>query len=208
MNGVNRLYLQEYLDEVMWRHNECRTSHKDPKKELKNSRKVAFSKMLKLISTNNVDKLVHRIEFVEQENAIAKQKLKEQKNRKVFNSDEFVIRRNRIKNIQDLIEINDEENDEIVDVEVCAESDVQVHDNFITVGQISRSSQTDASSFDYKMKRKKVDITTENDKAFDVGRCLVENCTQTEWSPFADALIKVNLKQKIECKYNLRNKKK
>jgi transposase len=28
MCGVNRLYLQEYLDEVMWRHNECRNENK------------------------------------------------------------------------------------------------------------------------------------------------------------------------------------
>jgi len=92
MNGVNRLYLQEYLDEVMWRHNECRIANKNPKKELRNSRKVAFAKMIRLLSVNNVEKLVNRIEFVEQEIAISKQKHKEQKHRKFFNSNEFVIR--------------------------------------------------------------------------------------------------------------------
>ena len=66
----------------MWRHNQCRKAHKDPKKELKYSRLVAFSKIMELINVKNIEKLEMRIEFVCNQNET--RKLREKRNRIKF----------------------------------------------------------------------------------------------------------------------------
>jgi hypothetical protein len=98
MCGVNRLYLQEYLDEVMWRHNECRVEDKKIKKSMKYTRRNAFKKMLVFLHIANMEKLVLRIKQVdeEQKQQILKENLSRQKLK--FNSDDFVLRRNCIRN--------------------------------------------------------------------------------------------------------------
>ncbi|CAF0881397.1 unnamed protein product [Brachionus calyciflorus] len=169
MNGVSRLYLQEYLDEVMWRHNECRIANKDPKKELKYTRKVAFAKTINLINVNNMDKLNKRIEKVERKHETEAMKLKLQNKRLTFYRDEFVISHNRIINRQDLnysnvdvFEINESEDEIEKDVNIL-EDEMLIYE---TVGQFLRSTQTDASSFNYKIKRKITEVKKESDKVF------------------------------------------
>lgn len=61
MNGVDRIYLQEYLDEVMWRYNECTVNNLSDKKAKKYARRNAFRKMLNLINFINIPKLDNRI---------------------------------------------------------------------------------------------------------------------------------------------------
>ncbi|CAF1138358.1 unnamed protein product, partial [Brachionus calyciflorus] len=111
MQGVNRLYLQENLDEVMWRHNECGIVHKC---QYKYSRRLVFNKILNLMQINNMKRLEERMEEVENEHKL----------------------HNRIKNIEKLFE------NDFKDL-------------------VSRSTQTEASSFDYKVKRKKENLEFE-----------------------------------------------
>ncbi|CAF1102091.1 unnamed protein product [Brachionus calyciflorus] len=181
----------------MWRHNECRIANKNPKKELKNSRKIAFSKMLSLIHVNNMPKLDDRLRAIDEEQEVYKQKMMYRKNARKFLNEEFVISHNRIKNKHDLIEPSDDEEES---------EELELDESGKIVPQISRTSQTDASSFNYQMKRKKMEFTIEKDKLFEAGRSLVQVGTQTEWSPFAEVLIDV-VKGK-EIKYNLRVRRK
>lgn len=69
---------------------------------------------------------------------------------------------------------------------------------------MSRSTQTDASSFNYKPRRKTSLIEIEADKYFDSNRQVAEIFTQTEWSFFADKLIEP--KPNEFKNYNLRNR--
>ncbi|CAF1046347.1 unnamed protein product [Brachionus calyciflorus] len=181
MHGVERLYLQEYLDEVMWRHNECRIEHKCPKKEMKLSRKNAFKKILNLLQASNMDKLDYKIRESEDMNKVIQQREKMAKHKAKFNTDDFIVSHNRIKN---RLKLFDEE--------------------FVSLQ--SRSTQTDASSFDYKLKRKIFIVENETEKLFDSLRQLENKETQTEWSPYADVLIQSKSDSKKD--YNLRTRTK
>jgi hypothetical protein len=188
MCGVNRLYLQEYLDEVMWRHNECRVDDKCIKKSMKYTRRNAFKKMLGLLHVTNMEKLILRIKKVDEEHKqlLLNENLSRQKAR--FNSDEFVLRRNRIRNVDKFLE-----DDTIVSEKV----------KVLT----SRSTQTDASSFNYKIKRKRDEFEIENIKAVETNKALENASTQTEWSYFADKLIEPT-QSVVKSNYNLRNRSK
>lgn len=200
LHGVHRLYLQEYLDEVIWRHNECRINHRDPKKELKFTRKVAFSKIICLLNVQNIVKLEERLKQIEKKYELNLLKLKLKQHKFKFNSDDFILSRNRIKNIRDLLEqASDDENQ--------SEEEIEMENNGSCkkVAQISRSTQTDASSFNYKIKRKKTEEQIEKDKFFVSSRSLAEVSTQTEWSPFAEEFIRVKSSSK-NSNYNLRSR--
>ena len=69
----------------------------------------------------------------------------------------------------------------------------------------SRSTQTDASSFNYISKRKRDECIDEEPKIFDKERDVSVAWTQTEWSAYADVLID---NKKSPKKYNLRRRKK
>lgn len=70
----------------------------------------------------------------------------------------------------------------------------------------SRSSQTDASSFNYNSRRKRQEHQIELSRSFDPERLLTDVSTQTEWSPFIEIpLNKVTKTSKNLGKYNLRS---
>jgi transposase-like protein len=188
MCGVNRLYLQEYLDEVMWRHNECRVEDKNIKKSMKYTRRNAFKKMLGMLHVANMEKLVLRMKQVDEDHKqqILKDNLSRQKSK--FNSDEFVLRRNRIKNVEKFLE----------------DDAIEPVTNQVL---ISRSTQTDASSFNYKIKRKAEEIEIETIRIVEKSISVENIATQTEWSHFADKLIE-QPKQAVKSNYNLRNRSK
>ena len=77
-------------------------------------------------------------------------------------------------------------------------------ENVKIVNLVSRTTQTDASSFKYKTRRKAQEIETEGEKVFDNERDLKEFETQTEWSHFADKLIEAV--KKTTQNYNLRSR--
>jgi hypothetical protein len=53
-------------------------------------------------------------------------------------------------------------------------------DHLVCVSLESRSTQTDASSFGYKIKRKKQECVAEPSRAFSSNRLLVDKMSQTE----------------------------
>ncbi|CAF1129770.1 unnamed protein product [Brachionus calyciflorus] len=95
-----------------------------------------------------------------------------------FLSDEFIIKKTRIRN-----------RDELLDDHFCL---------------ISRSTQTDASVFNHNMKSKKQLMRNEPSKVFNESRILNDSSTQTDMSWFVESLFDTNVKQV----YNLRGKKK
>ena len=94
-----------------------------------------------------------------------------------FLSDEFIIKSSRITNREILL--ND------------------------PISLISRSTQTDASVFNYSIKSKKPEFKHEQSRIFNELRQHENSSTQTDMSLFIDQLIE----KKINKNYNLRRKK-
>ncbi|RNA31067.1 ISXO2-like domain-containing [Brachionus plicatilis] len=156
-NGVNRKYLQEYLDEIMWRHNVCLVTHKNDKKQKKSTRRNAFKRILILLHINNIHKLNLKLqEIIEMDNL---EKVKEkQRHRDHFLSDEFVISRNRIKNIKRLLsEVEDDDNAKDEDTRELEGKPIPL---------VSRLTQTNASVFDYDHRRKKFKLVVEEPRVY------------------------------------------
>lgn len=183
-NGINRGYVQEYLDEVMWRHNECLFKKKDKKKELKFTRRNAFRKMLNLLHVKNLDILQDKLK------ELAKRKKEEKHSgkqlRSKFLSEEFILKKTRIKNLKELL--ND------------------------PTALVSRSTQTDASVFDYPIKQKNREVMiVEPEKIFDPNCVKIEVSTQTDMTPYVEKLVprkKSKITKPNNNNYNLRKRKK
>ncbi|CAF0986986.1 unnamed protein product [Brachionus calyciflorus] len=173
MNGVNRRFLQEYLDEVMWRINECTVFHKDKKKQVKYSRHNVFKRIMNLLHVKNIEIFRSKIKELDEIEKATEAKEKKRALRAKFLSDEFIIKSSRILN-RDML-LND------------------------PISLISRSTQTDASVFNYYVKSKKQESKLEQCKIFDELSSLTNASTQTDMSPFIDQLID-------RKKYNLRKK--
>lgn len=178
MHGVSRRFLQEYLDEIMWRINECTIFHKNKKKQIKYTRQNVFKRMMNLLHFKNIEVFRDKIRELDELEKEAEEREKISVLRAKFLSDEFIIKKTRIRN-----------RDELLDDQVCL---------------ISRSTQTDASVFNHNMKSKKQLMRNEPSKVFNESRILNDSSTQTEMSWFVENLLDTNVKKV----YNLRGKKK
>jgi hypothetical protein len=73
--------------------------------------------------------------------------------------------------------------------------------------QVPRTTQTDASVFDYSMQRKTREIVTvEEDKVFESDRVIIDAETQTDMTQFVEVLVP-GKKMTMIKQHNLRNRK-
>ena len=131
---------------------------------------------MNLLHVKNIEIFRSKTKELDELEKAAEAKEKKSALRAKFLSDEFIIKSSRILNRDTLL--ND------------------------PISLISRSTQTDASVFNYYVKSKKQEVKHEECRIFDDLRPLIDASTQTDMSPFIDELIE----RKITKKYNLRKK--
>ncbi|CAF1111010.1 unnamed protein product [Brachionus calyciflorus] len=134
----------------MWRHNMCLVEYDSTKKTKKYSSRNAFKPMLNLLHINNMEKLGGRLKEVEEELKKLVEQKKNEMIRSKFNSDEFVLSHNRISNFKKLRD----DDDNLIPTEF--KNDIEIEEKDVEL--ISRSTQTDASSFNYNSRRKKQEV--------------------------------------------------